>query len=217
MYKECRELLPELTDSEFNDFLFDVIRYPDVESNNLGRCTAGDFVSIWGNSFSTELYSETKFRVVCEGPESAQEGAFLSEKVYQAIINRVPFIVSGECGLEKKLGDMGFKTYRDQMYYPKYNEFGGDEQFDRICKNVQDWLEYMPEKEINDLVEYNYNHYLTLARNAEKILSALNERFGFGLPNNRYTEMCNTFYFPDGINRNYKISLSPQEMRFAFP
>jgi len=214
-YRETRRLLPELTDTQFNDFIFDMVRYPDAAAEMVRGCTAGDWLSLMGNKFSTELYSNTKFRVISEGSDIEDTNVFITEKTYQAILNRVPFMITGQTNYEKKLQEMGFKTYEQYMRNPNYNSIYGDEQYDMVCDNIVGWMDYM-RVGIETDVEHNFKHYVKLALEAENILSKLNDEFEFKLEPKDYYKMANTFYLT-GLNRDYSIGLRPEQMRFAFP
>jgi len=95
----------------------------------------------------------------------SDEYVSISEKLSQAILCKKPFIVVGDRKYLKNLKNLGFKTF-DKFWDESYDELPYDERIDAITdvvKGIVDTVDLSKgitySKELQDILEYNYNHY----------------------------------------------------------
>lgn len=131
-----------------------------------------DFTVNWANDLGQQLYSKTMFSVVLETHFNDRGGTslFFSEKTFKPIVNRQPFIIFGQPGINHMLRALGFKTYED--WFDLGFDFEQDEYFKYklILKQVDKLVEQMSkmtkQQRINwrfknkELLEYNYQHFV---------------------------------------------------------
>jgi hypothetical protein len=102
---------------------------------------------------------------------------FVTEKTYNCINSRTPFLMAGQPYTLRHLKELGFKTFSDYWDESYDEELYTTKRIDMIC-NLIDTIEkdYMSLfKEVKDICEYNYNHLRTFDYSLESKLST----FGF--------------------------------------
>jgi hypothetical protein len=118
-----------------------------------------------------QLVCETTFN---EGEEKAHPVIFLTEKTYKPIFYKQPFILFSEPHSLRYLKSMGYKTF-SSIINEKYDEIEDSSLrmsliLTEIAKINKKSLEELTEirKQINDIVEHNFN--LLMSRPSEAVL-----------------------------------------------
>lgn len=133
--KSCRDLLKELTDQEYTDFVRNHQRNPDKIAINFN---AGNESNYDGFPFDTELFSQSSFRVIAE---TMMSHPIISEKTWVTVINQMPFIMTGPAGTLKILKDQGFRTFEKYLPIDWYDSIQDDDQrLDAVITNTEYWL-----------------------------------------------------------------------------
>ena len=170
-YKEqCKKLLPELTDNEYNEFVNQHICNPDsiaIISKPNGSLHYG------GTPFDTALYQNCAFQVVSETlfVNELNLPIWITEKTWLAILNHRPFIVAGESGILKKLKQLGFRTFDQYLLIGDYDSINDNEKrLDAIVKNTKDWLVNISNysDQIQQDVNYNFHQFQHLVEQNQK-------------------------------------------------
>jgi hypothetical protein len=160
---------------KFDSFLRETLRSLDVIAG------PEDSFNCTGYPFDHMLYSDTLFSVISESDfrGGTDWRSKLTEKTYRTIVNKHPFICAWFPGMVNHIEKMGFKSFKEYLYYPNYN----DEQdlvrrLKQITKNIETFdTQITPHIDrIQDDVEFNYNHFVSLAKShARKIELLINK------------------------------------------
>jgi hypothetical protein len=149
--QRCRQLLPDVSDSEYKKFVNACYRSADnrvPEKHNNGQ------LILDGVRFNSDMYQQTSFRVISE--TQMKDVAILTEKTWTTIANNHPFIMAGYPGLLTFLEHYGFETYTDDLLYPNYDlEQNENQRFELVIKNTNYWLETISSKQINEKTKHN--------------------------------------------------------------
>lgn len=95
------------------------------------------------------------------------DNPFITEKTYRSILNYHPFIILGQLNSNIYLEKLGFKTFREYLKYPNYNEIVNLE--DRICLGIENSIYFLDnyqkyKDEINKDVVHNFNNLIAIAK-----------------------------------------------------
>lgn len=129
----CRKFFEELSDDEYNNFVANYTRVLDREYHDWNYVkhfsTVEQFSEIPKNnhfafvSHDVTLYENKKFAIISETDfDRLFSHAWVTEKTFNHIINRVPFIMAGEHKTLKLLELLGFDTFRDLLAIPNYDD-----------------------------------------------------------------------------------------------
>jgi len=162
-YDQCRELIPEIDDDEFANFVEKYRRNPD----NIAMEYLKNTTHYGGIPYDPMMYKDTLFSVISEShfDLSTTGRPWITEKTFIAILNHMPFIMAGDINSLLTLKELGFKTFENYLPKNRYDIIKNREhKLDLIAQNVRHWLNNMDRKEqINQDVEHNYNRLLQLA------------------------------------------------------
>lgn len=98
------------------------------------------------------------------------DGVFISEKVYKPIAHRHPFIVAGIPETLKYLRVVGYKTF-DGLFNEEYDTIRDDNARIEAIENEiirltnltdDEWVEL--QVQLKPIIDYNYNHFLSLKK-----------------------------------------------------
>lgn len=165
-----RQQLLDYDLNTFQKFRQETFRFLDLRPTDSNRC-----FSYNGYPYNHELYEGTSFSVIAESDFSANiNGTFnywpkLTEKTYRTIANRHPFICSWYPGMTDHIERMGFKSFKEYMMIPEYNNIQDlGKRLDATIHNIE-FFTTMANKpsnvdKIREDIEHNYNHFLYLAR-----------------------------------------------------
>jgi hypothetical protein len=113
LWRRCRELVPELNDVEFADFVQQQTRFPDGVER---------LVHYTGIPYQLDLYANKLFAVISESDfDRALNGPWTSEKTWIYIANRLPFIFAAKQGMCDMMQQRGFYVFRDFMEIQNYD------------------------------------------------------------------------------------------------
>jgi hypothetical protein len=150
-----RNLLADLTDLQYNEFVEHCINNPDNINVLYG---AGGTMHYDGYPFDHARYASTLFRVISETQMFNQP--IVTEKTWTTIANHHPFMIAGYSGTGRILKRLGYKTFDEYMLYPEYDSIRHEDQrFDIILESIEHWLTNMnqfSDSMFND-IEHNYN------------------------------------------------------------
>lgn len=114
-------------------------------------------------------YNEALLNLI---PESTEEGIFLTEKTWHAILAAKPFIILGGTGIHQYLEDQGFQLYTELFDYDFDKEENLEKRIDLITEN----LVRLANKDYNSLYNsvkekciYNKKLALDIVRNQKGI------------------------------------------------
>jgi hypothetical protein len=134
-----------------------------------------DSFNYTGYPFDHRLYSNTLFSVISESDFKNESNwkPKLTEKTYRAMVNKHPFICAWFPGMTTHIENLGFKSFKEYMYYPNYNDEPDlIRRLKHTIKNIETFSNQVITHvdKIRDDVEFNYNHFVSLAKsNARKI------------------------------------------------
>lgn len=172
-----RQLVPELSDIEFEDFVAQHQRHTDEIT--LLQCTS-DSIHCHGYPFNAQMYQQTSFRVISETMMLSRP--ITSEKTWITMINRMPFIMSGYAHSLSYLKKIGYRTFEQYLAVPHYDEILDLEQrLDAVVTNTKFWLDHVAHHKdsIEIDVEHNYRllceHMLTTHDQVEQLAAVLGE------------------------------------------
>ena len=110
------------------------------------------------------LYQKAYFHIINETDTWYDPNyLFVTEKTYNCINSKTPFLMAGQPYTLKHLKELGFKTFSDYWDESYDEELYTTKRIDMIC-NLIDVIEkdYMSLfNEVKDVCEYNYNHLRT--------------------------------------------------------
>lgn len=109
-----------------------------------------------GIPFNKEIFESTNFQVVIETSESLSP-PLISEKTWIAIANKMPFIVVGSPKTCEYLENLGFRTFREYMKHPLYDET--ELNLDLVVDNIEHLELYL--HTYVDRVKADINHNFT--------------------------------------------------------
>jgi hypothetical protein len=121
---------------KFTDFLPNKLDIENFNKSVLFGC---------GFPYDHNLYQDTLFSVVAEsdlGLYTIKDygPANLSEKIYRTMLNCHPFILVGNPGSVKKLENMGYKTFKEYMDNPDYNDIvNSNKRITETAKNLKNF------------------------------------------------------------------------------
>lgn len=188
-YDQCRALIPELDDQQFEEFVNRHNRNPD----NIEMQLMSNTTHYGGIPYDPDLYTNSLFSVISECHFNTMDDRvpWLTEKTYIPILNKVPFIIAGDNGSLSALNDLGFKTFEQYLPQSDYDTVvGSPQKLDVLVENTQYWVENMEDKDsINADVEHNHVRLLELASSNRQRLMELCDKHN--LDKNRIDEIIN--------------------------
>jgi hypothetical protein len=188
---ECRYILPELNDQQFDSFVAKYSKNPDgakivFQKNSL---------HYGGIPYDETLFRDSLFRVITETNFITEThiSAWLTEKTFLTILNNLPFIMAGDNNSLIKLKSMGFRTFEDYLPIPGYDEIlHPEKKLDAIVTNTRYWLSSMGSKqEIANDVTHNHKRMITLAEENLKNLQDICRKYH--IAPSRVEGICTTY------------------------
>lgn len=121
-----------------------------------------NFASTASAIVNDDVYKKVRFQIVAETC-FFEDRIFLTEKVFQPIVTKTPFLLAAGSGSLQYLKSYGFKTYEEFLPQQDYGHWR--DRLDSIV-NTTEWFcnLYPTEKnilceEMQEIAEYNYNHF----------------------------------------------------------
>ena len=124
------------------------------------------------------LYQKAYFHIINETDTWYDPNyLFVTEKTYNCINSKTPFLMAGQPYTLRHLKELGFKTFSDYWDESYDEELYTTKRIDMICDLIdiieKDYMSLF--NEVKDICEYNYNHLRTFDYSLESKLST----FGF--------------------------------------
>ena len=180
----CRNYLSRYTDSEYMTFLnktnkkFDNV-YSAITSliHDSDQVHGNDWLNVKHMDFfkspgyiHESVFNNTCFSIVSEGPNFwTTDYKFITLITWRTIINKHPFIFAGHFEQFDYIKSLGFKTFEEYMLIPDYAYIDNEEErLDAIVKNAKNLIDSFDSKIYND-AEYNYNRYLEIILEQDKL------------------------------------------------
>lgn len=166
------EWLPELPASKVYDFFK---RY-DGNPDKAEVISHPDGTKVIGNSlrYDKQLWQQSRFRLITETSIVDTWRPFhrFTEKTWVTIANKMPFLLLGKPKMLKVLQSKGFKTFEEHTQVTDYDTIKDvDNRIDALVKNAQAWInDGMPVNLVQQDIEHNYQHFITLGQNIEQQL-----------------------------------------------
>lgn len=131
--KSVREIMPPLTESEWQDFLT-LQRSPD----GIKPIVNGNSLHYYGFPIGEKVYTSTSVSLVSESMfKESYAIPRATEKLWKSITYQHPFVVLGSPGLLSSLKIMGYRTFEEYLPFPDYNdEKDPDLAIEMACQNV---------------------------------------------------------------------------------
>ena len=188
---ECRSLLPELSDQEFDTFVKEYNNNPD-QANIIFQENS---LHYGGIPYDEKMFGNSLFRVITETDFVVREDVspWLTEKTFITILNNLPFIMAGDNNSLYKLRNMGFRTFENYLPIPHYDELRDEEKkLDAIVANTAYWIGSMQDKEaIAEDVRHNHERLIDIANENLKNLENICKKHN--ISPSRVEEICTTF------------------------
>jgi hypothetical protein len=157
--------LLELNETELAIFLEHCGRKPDKAPIKLNKTIEGDVVHDYsGFPFDPSLYENTFFSLISETEFNDSGSIFITEKTWRTIVNKHPFIMAGTVNMLSHLKSLGFRTFDKYLPISDYDSIANNrDRLDAILINLSyDFRDKI--EEINDDVEYNFQHFAKFAQ-----------------------------------------------------
>ena len=155
-----------LDENSLLTFLEKCNKFPDNAPINLTKTINGDVQHDYsGYPFDENLYRNTSFSLITETQFNDTGSIYVTEKTWRAIVNKHPFIMAGSVNILAYLKSIGFRTFEKYLPIENYDSIENDnDRLNAICENLlvgfSDNIE-----QINEDVEYNFNHFVKFAQN----------------------------------------------------
>ena len=159
------KLHPKYYDMEFYNKIVPLLGPADSVSklhDTDEGCTAED----GGWPFDPEIFKNSSISYVCEtyDIDKGNYPHLVTEKFYRSIINKHPFVVQASPGQLNTVKSLGFETF-SSIIDESYNEYYALD-YSHVEKTVlaaKYFLLKLPSNvdKIQEIVDYNYNHWLT--------------------------------------------------------
>lgn len=185
----CRNLMSELTDDEYDEFLSNCENKIDnayYDAKHYSNATGTQFVAnqITETAFCKDpswiepsVFEQTGFSVISEGINDPNLNTmFLSEKTWRTILNRHAFVFSGTPDMYKYAKSLGLNMFEDFMLIKDYGSIKDTEQqLNAIVVNTEYFLKHKHEhtEAINQAIENNYIRMLELVNKNEQVVEIL--------------------------------------------
>lgn len=154
MYQKTRNLLPELNESAFRNFIDDTLRnLDDIDSGLFGS----DRFVHEGIPYDHTMYAKTSFSLISE---TLIIPKCITEKTWRAISNRHAFVTLGNTEFFDWLNGIGLDTFDNLRVHDNNNHF-----LDNGISSVKMMLENISDSRLSAAIsiEHNYQVYRDIA------------------------------------------------------
>lgn len=162
------KLYPKYDDIDFYNKIIPLLGPADsvskLHDTNEG-CTAED----GGWPFDSAIFKNSSISYVCEtyDIDKGNHPYLVTEKFYRSIINKHPFVVQAAPGQLNTVKSLGFETF-SSIIDESYNDYEilDYSHVEKTVLAAKYFLSKLPSNSdrIQEIVDYNYNHWLTNAK-----------------------------------------------------
>lgn len=111
-----------------------------------------------GIPYNVNMFLNSNFQII---PESDISSTWITEKTWISIANKMPFIMVSSKNTCAYLESLGFKTFREYMKYPNYDEHDDyNIVLDQVVKNVRHWQKNLHKFKDSLKTDVDYNFKL---------------------------------------------------------
>lgn len=144
LYDQCREVIPEISDQEFADF---VGRCQGSSPDGVIPQMVNNGLYYGGFPYDHAMYSNTLFRVVSETSMS-NPTPWITEKTYIPLANNHPFVVAGDNGTLSTLKSQGFETFESILPISDYDSIpDASQRLSAVVENTRYLLDNITDHE----------------------------------------------------------------------
>jgi len=175
MYKNTRELIPELSDDGFDVFMNE--HYRSLDDIYFSIDNGWNFSS---NVFDYRIFADVLFRVISETNVN-NAVPWITEKTWITMLNNLPFMIVGDYNMLDVLKNMGFKTFNKYLDIPNYNKLMPlEKQIDAVVNNTEVWIRTINKNysQIHNDVTHNYALIVNIANNEISQMQLFLEQLG---------------------------------------
>jgi len=164
MWQQTKNVLPELSDAEFVEFINKYQQSPD----NVTPTMQVHDIHYGGIPYDHEMYSNSLFRLIAETGMNYTP-PWLSEKTYLTILNNQPFVIAGDINSCQYLKTLGFETFDNMFDTPSYdNILDPIERLNTVIEHVKQWLNgNFDRTRVKNMVEHNYHQFENVVLNTK--------------------------------------------------
>ena len=164
MWQQSKEIIPELSDVEFAEF---VNRYQQSPDNIIPNMQT-DNMHYGGIPYDCGIYATSLFRLVSETNMEFSPPT-LTEKTWLTILNRQPFVIAGDRNVCQYLRQLGFETFDTMFEIPTYDNIHNPaERLDSTVEHVKQWLNGNFDKiKVKNMIDHNYHQLESIALNTK--------------------------------------------------
>ena len=117
-----------------------------------------------GFPFDADMYKNTLFSLIAETEFNEFGDIFITEKTWRAIVNKHPFIMTSTVNSLKYLKSLGFRTFENYLPVSNYDSIvDTQERLNAIYSNLDSFFSKENIEQINEDVEYNFQHFAKFA------------------------------------------------------
>lgn len=190
----CRNYLSEYTDEEYNQFLINCKNDLDKKYSEVSNYSSLSGVELEEYKiFESDLaknpylidksyFTNTSISILseCWYIEKNITNKFVTEKIWKAVINDHPFILTDHPDRILYLKELGLKTFEEYFPIPTYGTMSFDDQTTALITNLEYFLKnaYKHEDKIIKDIAHNKQVFLNLYNNNQKILNRLKSDYG---------------------------------------
>ena len=175
-YQRIRDILPNLNDKEFRDF----VNKTQKKLDDINLIIDGDSYHYMGVPTDSNLYKNTSFSLISETDSIAKPHWFLSEKFWRAVASHHMFILMvNELSIDH-IHNLGFSTFQQFLEIKK--EQSGENEYliiDNSIKNVKFLLDTIQNNKdaIQFQIKKNYKTYRQLVEKCRNIVDKELEKY----------------------------------------
>jgi hypothetical protein len=190
----CRNYLSHYTNNEYNTFIqecqsdldgkyLEVLKYSSMSGKEiLDSKIFETSLSINPYLIDNSYFQKTSISIVSDGwPDSkSKDYKFFTEKLWKAIVNNHPFLISDHPDRFAYARELGLKTFDEYFLISDYGFLDFEKQTDALVINLKHFLNTAKSKknEIRNDIEHNKQVFLNLHKNNEKIINLLKTDYG---------------------------------------
>jgi hypothetical protein len=190
----CRNYLSHYTEDQYIKFIdeckndldgkyIEVLKYSTMTGKEILESKVLE-QPLWLNPYMIDntYFQKTSISIVSDGwPDSkSKDYKFFTEKLWKAVVNNHPFLLSDHPDRFAYARELGLKTFDEYFLIPDYGFMEFKNQTDALIINLKHFLNTAKskEKEIRDDIEHNKQVFLDLYKANEKIINSLKTYYG---------------------------------------